>query len=99
MSLRSLAAVAALSVVVVVVVSLGSVQAAAQTSSTPAKRGTTTFPSRTPWGDPDLQGIWNNGTVTPLERPSELAGKQVLTNEEANTFARQALERAMEVEA
>ena len=94
MSLRSLAAVAASSVVVVVVVSLGSVPAAAQTPSTAAKRGTTAFPSRTPWGDPDLQGIWNNGTVTPLERPGELAGKQVLTNEEANTFARQALERA-----
>jgi len=76
MSLRSLAAVAASSVVVVVVVSLGSVQAAAQTSSTPANRGTTTFTSRTPWGDPDLQGIWNNGTVTPLERPRELAASR-----------------------
>ena len=24
---------------------------------------------RTPWGHPDLQGVWNNGTITPLERP------------------------------
>ena len=23
---------------------------------------------RTPWGDPDLQGMWNNSTTTPLER-------------------------------
>ena len=23
---------------------------------------------RTPWGHPDLQGIWNNSTTTPLER-------------------------------
>src|SRR2546422_7067781 len=93
MSLRCLAAVGALGVVVVFV-SLRSAPAAAQTSPSPAKRGTTAFLSRTPWGDPDLQGIWNNGTVTPLERPGELAGKQVLTDEEANAFARQALQRA-----
>ena len=29
---------------------------------------------RTPWGDPDLQGIWTNTTTTPLERPAALAG-------------------------
>ena len=39
--------------------------------------------ARTPWGTPDLQGIWDFRTVTPLERPSELAGKDVLTAEEA----------------
>ncbi len=43
--------------------------------------GTTAVP-RTPWGHPDLQGIWNNATTTPLERPSELAGKEFLTAEE-----------------
>ena len=37
---------------------------------------------RTPWGDPDLQGTWTNTTTTPLERPSELAGRSVLTDEE-----------------
>ena len=37
---------------------------------------------RTPWGDPDLQGVWTNATATPLERPKELEGKQVLTDEE-----------------
>ena len=39
--------------------------------------------ARTPWGSPDLQGIWDFRTVTPLERPSELVGKDVLTEEEA----------------
>ena len=39
-------------------------------------------PPLTPWGDPDLQGIWNNTVSTPLERPSKFAGKQVLTDEE-----------------
>ncbi len=37
---------------------------------------------RTPWGDPDLQGLWNHGTITPLERPAEHAGRERLTDEE-----------------
>ena len=37
----------------------------------------------TAWGDPDLQGVWDYGTITPLERPDEFAGKEVLTSEEA----------------
>ena len=39
-------------------------------------------PERTPWGDPDLQGVWTNRTTTPLERPSEFAGRTVLSDEE-----------------
>ena len=39
-------------------------------------------PGRTPWGDPDLQGIWTNRTTTPLERPSELGERAVLSDEE-----------------
>ncbi len=37
---------------------------------------------RTPWGDPDLQGLWNNSTTTPLERPEEFADREFLTPEE-----------------
>ena len=37
---------------------------------------------RTPWGDPDLQGLWNHGTNTPLQRPPKHAGREWLTNEE-----------------
>ncbi|MCE2543251.1 MAG: hypothetical protein J4F30_07435 [Acidobacteria bacterium] len=37
---------------------------------------------RTPWGDPDLQGIWSNTTTTPLQRPEELADRTTLTDEE-----------------
>ena len=44
---------------------------------------------RTSWGDPDLQGVWNNNTVVPLERPENLAGKDTLTDEEvAERFQR-----------
>jgi hypothetical protein len=44
---------------------------------------------RTPWGDPDLQGIWNDATSTPLQRPGDLAGKDVLNDEEAAEFQEQ----------
>ena len=48
--------------------------------------GETSPPSRTAWGDPDLQGVWDFRTLTPMERPEELADKQVLTAEEAAQF-------------
>ncbi|HSU88535.1 MAG TPA: hypothetical protein VLL56_06850 [Terriglobia bacterium] len=37
---------------------------------------------RTPWGDPDLQGVYTFATQTPVERPQELAGKAVYTEAE-----------------
>lgn len=37
---------------------------------------------RTPDGVPDLQGVWMNNTVTPFERPKELAGRELLTDDE-----------------
>jgi hypothetical protein len=49
--------------------------------------------SRTPDGQPDLQGVWNFATLTPLERPDQLAGKAVLTDEEAVIYEKEALER------
>jgi hypothetical protein len=40
-------------------------------------------PPRTPDGKPDLQGTFTFSTITPLQRPAALAGKDVLTPEEA----------------
>jgi hypothetical protein len=37
---------------------------------------------RTPWGDPDLQGTYTNGSQTPFERPEALGDKAFLTEEE-----------------
>ena len=37
---------------------------------------------RTPDGQPDLQGVWANNNITPLERPEAWAGKAELTDEE-----------------
>jgi hypothetical protein len=50
-------------------------------------------PPRTPDGQPDLQGMWTNATITPFERPRELGGKAFLTDEEAAALERQAAER------
>ena len=77
MSHRCLALLGALAFVLAVV-SLTPGPAAGQAAAD------TWMPSSTPWGDPDLQGIWTmpNAQTTPFERPSEFAGKEVLTDTE-----------------
>ena len=45
-------------------------------------------PPRTPDGQPDLQGIWTNATITPLERPAEFANQAFFTPAQAAAFAR-----------
>ena len=45
---------------------------------------------RTPWGDPNLQGVWTGSTLTRVERPLELADKELLTEEEVAAMERQA---------
>src|SRR5262249_59379715 len=37
---------------------------------------------RTPWGDPDLQGIWTNNYDAPLERPAKYADREFFSEEE-----------------
>ena len=71
--------------------------AAAQTRSTrrpapaPAQANTPKpwAPPRTVDGQPDLQGYWTNVTLTPLQRPANLAGKEFFTPEEAAEYERQ----------
>ena len=53
--------------------------AAAQTVDTP----------RTAWGAPDLGGIWDHSSLTPMSRPEEFKDKPVLTEEESAEFRRQ----------
>ena len=48
-------------------------------------------PAPTRNGRPDLQGLWSFATVTPLQRPKDLADKAVLTAEEAAKLEAQAV--------
>ena len=55
--------------------------AGAQTAETP----------RTAWGAPDLQGVWDFRSLTPMERPAELADQEVFTAEEAASFSEEVI--------
>jgi len=79
MSHRYLAAVFA----VIGVVALTPMAAAAQSAE----------PPRTPWGAPDLQGVWDFRSITPMERPAALEGKEFLTEEEAANLEQEAVDR------
>ena len=73
--------------IVVVAVSIlagaGAIVVAARTRTAGTGDGEDWTPPRTPWGDPDLQGIYNYGTSTPLQRPAQVGDKAVLSDEEA----------------
>ena len=49
---------------------------------------------QTAWGAPDLQGVWDFRTITPLERPENLGDKAFLTQEEAAQREQGAVDRA-----
>jgi hypothetical protein len=51
---------------------------------------------RTPWGEPDLQGIYSNRTITPFERPDTVGGREFYTPEEIATLEKAAEERSVD---
>src|SRR5580765_1029777 len=67
---------------------MATVPAGAQSSKVP----------KTAWGKPDLTGIWDFRTLTPLERPASQAGKEFLTEAEAAKLEREAVERNREID-
>ena len=69
-----------------------STTAAPKAKPAAAAKGTWT-PPHTPDGKPDLQGVWTNNSVTPLQRPKELAGKEFYTEEELAAVVRRERDR------
>jgi hypothetical protein len=51
---------------------------------------------RTPWGAPDLQGIWDNEVVTPFERPKEYGTREFLTEQEQAALQQKRLKEVEE---
>ena len=68
--------------------------AAAQTAKAAAKAAWTM--GHTADGQPDLQGIWTNPTITPFERPERLGNKATMTEAEAAEMEKQAAARSGE---
>ncbi len=79
---------------IAVVLSLVQGQTIAQSvTAKPAKTATATWTApRTVDGQPDLQGVWANNNATPLERPTELAGRAVLTEQELAALKKKSAE-------
>jgi hypothetical protein len=84
----------------VIIGSLALAPAMAQTPSRAATDAGTagSFVGRTVWGDPDLQGTWDFTTITPLQRPPELAGKDFLTESEAAAIEKQTNQQRFDTE-
>ena len=67
----------------------GAVVAGQAPAPAPFKPPASTYtPKKTPWGDPDLQGVWDNHSNVPMERPKNLAGKKTFTDAELEARAR-----------
>ena len=52
---------------------------------------------RTPWGAPDIGGVWDFRSITPMERPDDLADTEFLTAEEAARLEQETLARNEEL--
>ena len=86
---RLLASISALASVL----ALMSLAAPPLRGQTPEPAKNTWTPPRTAWGAPDLRGVWDYRTITPFERPGELAGKKILSDDEAAEFEAREVKR------
>ncbi len=81
MSYRFLASTSALAFLLA-----ASLVAQAPEAPKPAAKAKSASIPRTPDGHPDLQGVWTNATITPMERPAAFASKPTVTDAEAKEW-------------
>ena len=82
----------AVAAAVVGVTAISLAVATSRASQSPTNPQPGTSPSwthtKTPWGDPDLQGVWRYEAAIPLERPARFKGRDTLTDEEVKESQR-----------
>ena len=71
--------------------------AAAAVALAPALAAGQSEVPRTPWGAPDIGGVWDFRSITPMERPQDLADQEFLTEEEAARLEQETLARNQEL--
>jgi hypothetical protein len=86
---------AALMTAVLILPAAGRAGAQTPAPATPAAPKTY-VPPKTPWGEPDLQGLYSNKTITPLERPAQFAGQAELTDAEIAELENRAATRSVD---
>src|SRR5512134_4194848 len=91
MTRRLLASTSVLGVVIALVVLMPS-ELSGDGGQQPAPNTEKYVPPRTVDGQPDLQGVWANNNATPLERPTALAGRALLTDAEVAALKAKAAE-------
>src|SRR5213593_4734829 len=99
--MRSWSVAVCSALVSVAVAWLTSVPIAGQSATDRSKKpvtatATTGTSSRTPWGDPDLQGMWLGATITPFERPVALGNKAYWTEEEVAALEKQSADNRVD---
>jgi len=68
----------------------GATYAQASTAGAKSQPAGSAATPRTPWGDPDLQGVWTTQTTTPLERPAKYGDRAQLSAEEVAELQKEA---------
>jgi hypothetical protein len=75
---------------------LVSAQARSAAAGTTAAKAKTWTATRTPDGQPDLQGYWTSLSFTPMERPAQYNGREFLTDEEAAHVFKEGVQHSYE---
>jgi hypothetical protein len=77
--------------VAVVMALAGVIGCTGQKAQAPSQASANSTAPRTPWGEPDLQGIWNSSVITPNERPKQYADREFLTEAEVADIEKKAV--------